>query len=106
MSMSTEMYAILAPTEDYRKALRAWHALRAAGVDDIPDELADRLWIERGTTQVPNESGAMVPLGPYGCDNKSGVKAKEVHTEDGEGLEVALADLPPGTTHVRCINSW
>lgn len=90
MSVNVYFRGIKAPTEEYRKKVAAYKALKDAGLD-IPEELQEYFDYEE-----PDESGQTVEI----------EEAEEGDVmEDGE-VTIDLAKLPPGVTHIKAILSY
>lgn len=95
MSLSTNIYGVILPDDEYRRNYEAWRACRAVGVHP-PESVYCRLGVSPG--EQPNESGALVRLevikptpDTRGCE---------------EWFEVDLAALPPGVTLIRVVHSY
>lgn len=90
--MSTNVYfrGIKAPTEEYRKKVAAYKALKDADLD-IPEELRNYF-----DYSEPNEDGQSVKI-------KDAINGDVM--DDGEVL-IDLSKLPPGVTHIKAILSY
>lgn len=89
MSMSTHVIGIMPPDEKFRKMKAAWDACEAAGIEP-PGEVEDFFGGER-----PDTDGAAVDL-----------KGREWSNDHQQGVEIDIADLPPGVKTIRFYNSW
>jgi hypothetical protein len=87
MSMSTHVVGFRDDRWTRMKAV--WDACEAAGTS-IPDEVDEFF-----DGETPDPAGIEVEL-----------KCDEWRDDSGEGLEIAIADLPTNITKIRFYNSW
>ena len=90
MGMSTSAYAVTPPDEEYEKMKKVYYSCEEAGID-IPDDVQEFFHSDE-----PDPKGTIVWL----------EDAKEINTENGQGLEIEIAKLPKNAKYIRVLNSW
>lgn len=89
MGMSTHIIGIMPADDAFNKMKAAWDACEAVGAN-IPDAVLEFFGGER-----PQADGATVEL-----------KKRQWQNDHQEGIEIDIADLPPGVKTIRFYNSW
>jgi hypothetical protein len=94
MGMSTHVYAIVPPDEQWEAMKAVWDACKLAKVD--PPEAVERFF----NNEEPDPAGLVVNVGAM---------ARKWTGDCAEGVEVTIRDLErlhPGVKAVRFVNSW
>ena len=89
MGMSTHIVGIMPADETFNKMKAAYDACELAGVEP-PREV-----MEFFGHSAPEADGATCEL-----------KTREWQNDMCQGLEIDIADLPPGVKTIRFYNSW
>ncbi len=98
MGMSTSVYGIRKPDDEWKKRVKAWKACEEAGVNS-PAEL-ESFFDNLGCLPPDGEKGPKVNIEEHCC-------CEEYKAEMEEGFEIDLKQLTElGFTHLRFVNSY
>lgn len=92
--MSTHVVGFKDPDDRYLRLLAVWETCHAAGVRQ-PQEVLDFFGESAENRTGPDPTGV-----------ETSIPSHDWRQEMRQGLEVVLAELPPGVTKIRFYNSW
>lgn len=92
MGVSVYVDAVIPPNEQYLRMLKVWETCSSAGVS-MPPEVSRYFEDMLDNGKTPSEEGMELSL--YSHKSLTG------EIEYGDGAELDLSDLPPGTTKLK-----
>lgn len=101
MGMSMHCYAVKPADAAYHSKAAAYRACVAAKVR-LPEEL-----VEFFNGEPPDDTGVTIHLAhTHAPPHQRHSSCAEYGTDDGDGFQVDIEKLPPGTRFVRFVCSW
>lgn len=101
MGMSTFIYVIKPPDEDWKKMKAIWDACKEAGVD--PPEPVGKYF----DWEQPDDEGVHRGYSHYDFERgEAPAYLRRFRKDHQDGFEVVVADIPEDIKIIRLVNSW